>query len=82
MPGDGIGPNVYQYLSGGWPGRLEFMAEAPIAGALGRQSALAETYGLYRMIQAECRFGGGAHRRLTECFQLDGVQEYAQLFNS
>jgi hypothetical protein len=49
---------------------------------LGRQSALAETYGLYRMIQAECRVGGGAHRRLAECFQLDGVQEYTQLFDS
>jgi len=82
VPGARIGPNVCLFNSVGWPGRLEFMAEAPIAGALGRQSALAEAYGLYRMIQAECRIGACAHRRLAECFQLDGVQEYTQLFDS
>jgi hypothetical protein len=30
------------------------MAEAPVSFALGRQSALAEAHGLYRMIHAEC----------------------------
>ena len=30
------------------------MAEAPISFAIGRQSALAEAHGLYRMIQPEC----------------------------
>jgi len=30
------------------------MGEAPISFALGRQSALAEAHGLYRMIQPEC----------------------------
>ncbi len=33
------------------------MAEAPISFAIGRQSALAEAYGLYRMIQPECSVG-------------------------
>jgi hypothetical protein len=33
------------------------MAEAATSFALGRQSALAEAYGLYRMIHAECSVG-------------------------
>ncbi len=53
VPGDGIGPNVYPFDSVDWPGPLEFMAEAAISVALGRQSAIAEVHGLYRMIQPE-----------------------------
>jgi hypothetical protein len=33
------------------------MAEAPVSFALGRQSALAEAHGLYRMIHAGCTIG-------------------------
>lgn len=51
--GGGIGPNVYPFDSLDWPRPLEFMAEAAISVAVGRQSAIAEAHGLYRMIQPE-----------------------------
>jgi len=36
---------------------MEKIGEVPASFALGRQSALTEAYGLYRMIHAECTVG-------------------------
>jgi hypothetical protein len=36
---------------------MEKIGEVPVSFALGRQSALTEAYGLYRMIHAECTVG-------------------------